>query len=313
MKDEMKLENLIISFLEHMEVERNNSKLTIRNYHHYLSRFYAWYVNFDVNADITKLDLRMIKRYRIYLSRLVDAQGKGLSLVTQGYHVIALRSFLKWMIKNDYDVMSPEKIDLPRAESKSLKFLNESQVDRLMKAPVLSEEAGLRDRAILEVLYSTGLRVSELVKLNRDKIDFKTREFGIVGKGGRARVVFLSPRAADWLKRYFDNREDEWKPAFIRYSKKKASPKSDGESMRLTTRSVQRTVEKYRLSAKLPMNITPHGLRHSFATDLISHGAGLREVQEMLGHKNISTTQIYTHVTNPQLKKVHDKFHSGNK
>lgn len=310
MKTDTRLEDLIISFLEHMEVERNNSKLTVRNYHHYLSRFYAWYINFDSNADISKLDLKMIKRYRIYLSRLVDAHGNGLSLVTQSYHVIALRSFLKWMTKNDYDVISPEKIDLPRAESKSLKFLNRIQIEKLMTAPVLSEESGLRDRAILEVLYSTGLRVSELVKINREKIDFGSREFGIIGKGGRARVVFLSQRAADWLKRYFESREDDWKPAFIRYCKRKSPEKSDGEAMRLTTRSVQRIVEKYRQSTKLPVNITPHGLRHSFATDLISHGAGLREVQEMLGHKNISTTQIYTHVTNPQLKKVHDEFHS---
>jgi len=308
-----RLEELIIGYLEHLEVERNTSKLTIRNYHHYLSRFFAWYRNFVGSDDITKLNLKIVKRYRMYLSRYIARKGRNLSVVTQAYHVIALRSFLKWLVKNDVEVLSPEKIDLPRGESKSLKFLNQGQMERLMGAPVISDEVGLRDRAILELLYSTGLRVSELVKTDRDKIDFETREFGIIGKGGRARVVFLSDRAADWLGRYFKTREDSWKPAFVRYSKKRAPEASKGEQMRLTARSVQRIVEKYRRKAKLPVAITPHGLRHTFATDLLSHGAGLREVQEMLGHKNIATTQIYTHVTNPQLKKVHEMYHSGNK
>jgi len=305
-------DQLILEFLEAMEVERNNSRLTIRNYHHYLSRFLAWYVNMVGGNDIRELDLDTVRRYRMYLSRFNDAHGKGLSLVTQSYHIIALRSFLKWLVKNDYEVLSPERIDLPKAESKSLKFLNEGQVERLMSAPLVGSEPGLRDRAILEVLFSTGLRVSELVGLNRDKIDFKTREFGVIGKGGRARVVFLSRRAASWLERYFNAREDKWKPAFIRYSRHRAPEYGDGLEMRLTSRTIQRIVDKYRRIAKLPVEITPHGLRHTFATDLLSHGAGLREVQEMLGHKNIATTQIYTHVTNPQLKKVHEKYHSGN-
>lgn len=311
--EKMPIDQLILEFLEYMEVEKNNSRLTIRNYHHYLSRFLAWFVNMTGGSNISDLDLTLVKRYRMYLSRLNDVHGNGLSRVTQSYHIIALRSFLKWLVKNEVEVLAPEKIDLPKAESKSLKFLNQEQVERLTAAPLIENESGLRDRAILEVLFSTGLRVSELVKLNREKIDFKTLEFGVIGKGGRARVVFLSTRAANWLKKYFNSREDEWKPAFIRYSRHKAPEYTDGEEMRLTVRTIQRIVDKYRRLAKLPVEITPHGLRHSFATDLLSSGAGLREVQEMLGHKNIATTQIYTHVTNPQLKKVHEKYHSGNK
>jgi site-specific recombinase XerD len=181
----------------------------------------------------------------------------------------------------------------------------------MMEQVDFTKKFGLRDRAIMEVLFSTGLRVSELVKINMTEINFETREFGVIGKGGKARVVFLSEQAASWLKRYFNGRDDSWKPAFIRITNK-IPIQGQGEDLRLTVRSVQRLVEKYRKKAGLPVAITPHGIRHTFATDLLSHGAGLREVQEMLGHKNIATTQIYTHVTNPQLKSVHDKYHSGN-
>lgn len=303
---------LVLDFLEHLEVERNCSKLTIRNYHHYLNRFSDWYLDYSSKKDLSDLDLDVIRKYRLFLSRIENSSQEPISPVTQSYHIIALRSFLKWLTKNDFEVISPEKIDLPKGKSRSLKFLKQEQIDRFLKAPDTDELAGVRDRAILELLFSTGLRVSELAKLNREKIDFNSREFGIIGKGGRARVVFLSDQAAFWLQEYFRQREDDWKPAFIRYAKSKESSDPDGEDMRLSVRSIQRTVEKYRRKAKLPVEITPHGLRHTFATDLLFHGAGLREVQEMLGHKNISTTQIYTHVTNPQLKSVHKKYHSGN-
>jgi site-specific recombinase XerD len=216
------------------------------------------------------------------------------------------------MTKRDIQVLAAEKIDLPKSESKSLKYLTLEQVERLMNQPRLSGKVGVRDRAILETLFSTGLRVSELVSLNREQVNLEKREFGVIGKGRKMRVVFLSTRAVAWLSRYLDTRADGWRPVFIRYSRKKVSPHADGLDMRLSVRSVQRGVEKYRKKARLPVPITPHGIRHTFATDLLSKGAGLREVQEMLGHKNVSTTQIYTHVTNPQLKKVHDKYHSGN-
>lgn len=306
------LHDLILDFLEHLEVERNCSKLTVRNYKHYLDRFNQWYEE-KGNTTLDNLNLETIRKFRLYLSRIQTQDLEPLAASTQSYHIIALRSFLKWLTKNDIDVLAPEKIDLPKGKSQSLKFLKPEQLDRLLAAPDTEELAGLRDRAILELLFSTGLRVSELAKLNRDRIDFETKEFGIIGKGGRARVVFLSDQAAHWLKEYFRQREDDWKPAFIRYAKAKLPDSPDGEDMRLTVRSIQRIVEKYRRRAKLPVEITPHGLRHTFATDLLFHGAGLREVQEMLGHKNISTTQIYTHVTNPQLKNVHKKYHSGNK
>ncbi len=303
---------LIEGYLEYMEVERGASKLTIRNYRHYLNRFSKWYRERMRTSDMGKLNLEVMRNYRLYLSRLTNHEGSTIAKVTQNYHMIAMRSLLKWLAKQDIEVMAPEKIELPKAESKSLKFLTVEQTERLLGAPYLDDERGLRDRAIMEMLFSTGLRVSEVAKLDRDKIDFKSCEFGIVGKGGRARVVFVSDRAAKWLRKYFEAREDEWKPAFIRYSRGKIPEDAKGEDMRLTVRSIQRIVEKYRRRAKLPVEITPHGLRHTFATDLLSAGAGLREVQEMLGHKNVATTQIYTHVTNPQLKKIHRKYHSGN-
>jgi site-specific recombinase XerD len=227
---------------------------------------------------------------------------------TQGYHAIALRSFLKWLIKNDELVMAPEKIDLPKVEDRQVKFLTGEQVDRLLNAPSQDSIQGKRDKAILEVLFSTGLRVSELTKLDRDKINLETREFGITGKGGKTRVVFLSSRATDWLVKYLNNRDDHFKPLFIHH-KGKSDPTTPDEKMRLTPRSVQRMIKKYSQKMKMPMDVTPHVMRHSFATDLLNAGADIRSVQEMLGHKNISTTQIYTHVTNKQLRDIHSAFH----
>ena len=175
-----------------------------------------------------------------------------------------------------------------------------------------SKEEGLRDRAMLELLFSTGLRVSELVRLNHNQVNLDRKEFGVIGKGGRARLVFVSDRAKDWIKRYLEKRKDRFSPLFIRYSGK-VIEENNGEKMRLTARSVERIVKKYVRIARLPVDATVHTLRHSFATDLLTNGADLRSVQEMLGHKNISTTQIYTHVTNRQLREVHESFHSGNK
>lgn len=298
-----------IDFLEHLEVERNLSQLTIRNYGHYLRRFIDWLKTQHV-TDITQVDLDMIRKYRVYLSRYIDEQGRSLSKSTQSYHIIALRSWLKWLVKRDMPVIQPEKIDLPKKESHSMKFLMLEQVERLLDQPQLSKQSGLRDKALLEVLFSTGLRVSELVSLNRDQVDTQRKEFGVIGKGRRPRVVFLSQRASDWLERWLDTREDTWSPVFIRFSGRKPDLFADGEEMRLTTRSVQRLVDVYCRKARLPVKVSPHGIRHSFATDLLSNGAGLREVQEMLGHKNIATTQIYTHVTKPQLQKVHTSYHS---
>ncbi|MBU0572288.1 tyrosine recombinase XerC [Patescibacteria group bacterium] len=296
------------NFLEYLEIEKGASPLTIRNYKHYLNRLCSWMEKAGIRQTPKDINPEVIRQYRVYLSRISDGKGGTLSRKTQGFHVIALRSFLKWMIRNDLEVMSPDKIELPKINERQIKFLSGEQVDRLLNAPSLSTIQGKRDKAILEVLFSTGLRVSELVSLDRDKIDFKRREFGILGKGGKTRVVFLSSRAVEWIEKYLKARNDRYKPLFVRH-KGKMDPSLADEKMRLSPRSVQRMIKKYSRKMKLPIDVTPHVLRHSFATDLLMAGADLRSVQEMLGHKNVSTTQIYTHVTHKHLRDIHSAFH----
>ena len=305
------LPELVEQFLEYLEIEKNCSPLTIRDYRHYLNRFVKSLSPSPSQLTPENIDLETVRKYRVYLARF-EYKDRTLSRQTQAYHVIALRAFLRWLIKNDYETLSPEKIDLPKGESRSLKFLDASQLERLLNQPEISKIQGKRDKAILETLFSTGLRVSELTKLDKSKVDLNRREFGVIGKGGRARVVFLSESAAEWIKKYLQERNDHFEPLFIRHGGK-IDPTTPGEKMRLTTRSVQRIVEKYVKKARLPIKITPHGLRHSFATDLLMAGADIRSVQEMLGHKNISTTQIYTHVTNKQLREIHETFHGKGK
>lgn len=302
----------INDFLDYLSVERNCSKLTIRDYRHYLEVFGEWFGTTQSHRTIQDLDVATVRRFRVFLASKMDAHGMTMKRVTQNYYVIALRSFLKFLIKNDIKTIEPTKIDLPKTESRSLKFLEREHIDRMVTSADTSKIEGIRDRAILELLFSTGLRVSELCKLNHQQVNIERREFGVIGKGGRARVVFISDRAADWVEKYLAAREDTYKPLFIRYSGK-ASEENGGEKMRLTPRSVERLVKKYVRIARIPVDATVHTLRHSFATDLLSNGADLRSVQEMLGHKNIATTQIYTHITNRQLRDVHSKFHSGNK
>lgn len=299
----------IDEFLDYLSVEKGCSPLTIRNYKHYLSRLVNWLISGKKPTSIKDINQDIIHDFRAYLAKL------GLGKKTQGYHAIALRSFLKWLLRNDYQVMAPDKIELPKIPDRQVKFLSGEQVDRLLNAPTLSDIQGIRDKAILEVLFSTGLRVSELTGLNIDKIDFVRREFGITGKGGRARVVFLSSRACEYLKRYLNERKDHFKPLFIRHKGKLPDPSiaEASEKMRLTPRSVERMLKKYVRKVKLPVEATPHTMRHSYATDLLVAGADIRSVQEMLGHKNISTTQIYTHVTNKQLHDIHETFHGRGK
>lgn len=306
------VDRLIEEFLEHLEIEKNCSPLTIRNYKHYLNRFSDWLKSNYGKIEPASFNLEIIKKYRVFLSRFTAKNGDLLSRITQSYHVIALRAFLKFLIKNDYRTIAPEKIELPKLESRSLKFLTTEQVERLLDQPEISKPQGLRDKAILEMLFSTGLRVSELVRLNRDKIDLGRREFGVIGKGGRARVVFLSSGAAEWIGKYLSARPDKWAPLFVRIIKNPEITE-DGKRLRLTSRSIQRIVKKYVKKAKIPVDATVHTLRHSFATDLLMAGADIRSVQELLGHKNISTTQIYTHVTNRQLRDVHEAFHGKGK
>ncbi|KKR78261.1 MAG: Tyrosine recombinase XerC [Candidatus Curtissbacteria bacterium GW2011_GWA1_40_9] len=312
---------LVDEFLEYCEIERNLSPLTIRDYRHYLDHFCQWSV---ANSPISKpqdLTLEVVRKYRVYLAHFNSPNGNlPLKKVTQNYYVIALRSFLRYLVKKDLKVVTPDKIELPKTESRSLKFLDRDQLERLLAQPIqqvqgkpdVSTDRGLRDKALMEMLFSTGLRVSELCRLNTDQVNLERREFGVIGKGGRARVVFLSDRAVIWLEKYLTKRSDSFRPLFIRYAGNQ-EPTINGEKMRLTPRSVQRLVDKYVRKARLPVKASPHVLRHSFATDLLINGADLRSVQELLGHKNVATTQIYTHVTNAQLKDVHKAFHSGNK
>ena len=307
------LSSLIDEFLEYLEIERNLSPLTIRDYRHYLDNFVEWSKTHSPIAKPQDLTVELIRKYRVYLAHYNSPNGQlPLKKVTQNYYVIALRSFLKYLIRKDLPVISPDKIELPKTESRSLKFLDRDQVERLLAQPDVSGERGLRDKTLMEVLFSTGLRVSELCRLNRDQVNLERGEFGVIGKGGRARVVFLSDRATLWLERYLGRRSDQAKALFIRYAGNQ-EPIENLEKLRLTPRSVQRIIEKYVHKARLPVKATPHVLRHSFATDLLMNGADLRSVQELLGHKNVSTTQIYTHVTNAQLRDVHKAFHSGNK
>lgn len=300
--NQSELAHKIEEFLEYLQVEKGSSPLTIRNYRHYLTRFDNWMRENHIREDLDDINPEVVKKFRVFLA------NKNLKRRTQGYHVIALRSFLKWLIRNDFKVMAPDKIDLPKVEERQVKFLTGEQVDHLLNAPSLDSIQGKRDKAILEILFSTGLRVSELTGLDKDKVNLETREFGIIGKGGKARVVFLSQRAADWLVKYLNERIDHFKPLFIHH-KGKSDPATPDEKMRLTPRSVQRMIKKYSHKMKMPIEVTPHVMRHSFATDLLNAGADIRSVQEMLGHKNISTTQIYTHVTNKQLRDVHEAFH----
>jgi site-specific recombinase XerD len=302
------LQKQIQDYLEHLEIERNVSPLTIRDYSLYLQRFADWCQRNAV-SDMQQVGQETMKKYRLYLARYQTDKGENLSIRTQSYYIIAIRALLKWLTKRDISVMAPEKIDLPKVEPHQVKFLTPDQVTMLMQMPDTSSVQGTRDRAILEVLFSTGLRVSELVSLDRDQVNLQTQEFGVMGKGRRLRVVFLSDVATHWLDHYLRHRTDDWNPVFIRHAKG-VDPTDEGEKMRLTTRSVQRIVEKYRKLAHIPVKISPHSIRHSFATDLLRNGAGLRDVQEMLGHKNIATTQIYTHVTKPELKRIHEKYHS---
>lgn len=305
----MTLSALITDFLEYLELEKNASQLTIKNYDHYLKRF----LEFAEDIEPSIIDQNMVRKYRLYLSRYVDPNTqKPLKRITQNYFLIALRAFLRYLARQDISSLSPEKVELGENDPRPLKVLEDSHLKQLLEAPDTTKKDGIRDRTILETLFSTGLRVSELNKLNRDTINLQRREFGIIGKGGKQRIVFLSDSACSWIERYLMIRKDTFKPLFIRFQGK-VDPAKDGEAMRLSTRSVERIVEKYVKVVGLPVKATPHTLRHSFATDLLINGADIRSVQEMLGHSNISTTQIYTHVTNKHLKDVHRAFHSGNK
>lgn len=301
----MQYSKAITDYLEYLEIEQNRSQKTIANYDHYLKRL----LDFAGEITIEEIDSELIRKWRLWLNRLGTATSDELGKTTQNYHLIALRNFLKFLTKRGIDCMSPDKIELAKVKRKQVTFLSAEEVIRLVEAPKTSTLPGLRDRAILELLFSSGLRVSELVGLNRDHVNLKRREFMVRGKGQKDRPIFISPEACKWLEDYLEKRVDNSVPLFIRTSGTKSSS-TDGNHMRLTPRSIQRMVAKYGLIAGITKQVTPHTLRHSFATNLLMNGADIRSVQAMLGHENISTTQIYTHITDPHLKQVHDKFHS---
>jgi site-specific recombinase XerD len=306
----MTLELLIAEFLEYLEIQKGFSPLTIREYRHYLKRFHNWLTDNSSATEPDQINLEVVRRYRLYLAHFRARDGLSLRRGTQSYHIVALRAFLRYLlVQRDIPTLSPDKVELPKQGSRSVSFLNPGQMERLLNSPIISNNAGLRDRTILETLFSTGLRVSELVSLNRDQVDLERKEFGVKGKGNKIRVVFLSDTAAEWIERYLKSRRDHFKPLFIRYSGA-VKAENNGEKMRLTARSIQNIVAKYAKRSGLPIEATPHTLRHSFATDLLISGADIRSVQEMLGHESIRTTQVYTHVTNRHLKEVHKAFHS---
>lgn len=308
-----KLQRLHNQYLEYLEIERNRSKLTLRNYDHYLKRFVDFCRGQGV-SDPSQIDLELVRSYRLFLNRLEST--KNLKIVTQTYHLIALRNFLKYLAKRDVKSLAAEKIELPKTPARSVEFLEPGEVERLIDS-VSTEKHKLtqyRDRAILKFLFSTGLRISELVSLKKDNINLKRREFSVRGKGDKFRLVFLSEDAIDALAEYLKLRNDNSQALFIRHDYKESVEKQmknlSGNVFGLTARSVQRIIKKYAKLAGITKKISPHTLRHSFATDLLANGADIRAVQELLGHASISTTQIYTHLTNRRLKDVYDRFHN---
>ena len=308
-KIRMQLSDAIRQFLEHCEIDKNQSKKTLINYAHYLERFLI----FATDIEIAKIDQELIKKYRLYLNRLEFRPNEELNIKTQNFHIIALRAFFKFCVKKDWPTLLPEKVDLAKIPERTIEYLSREELERLFRYTEDGKQIGLRNRAILEMLYSTGLRISELVNLDRQNIDFERGEFTVRGKGKKVRIVFLSERAKGWLKEYLDSRDDNYDPLFINHRRTRKKKKGDldlkGEHRRLTEYTIQEMVRLTAIKAGLTKHVTPHTLRHSFATELLLNGADIRSVQEMLGHSSITTTQIYTHITNKKLREIHQKFH----
>ena len=311
-EDSRPLPQHLNDFLDWLEIEKGLLSKSQEDYARFLQRFLDWLkINHLENIKPHELSSEHIWKYRVFLSRQSSPKSKKtLKKSTQNYYLIALRAFLNYFAERDILSLPAEKIKLAREKKeKEVRFLNIEQLKKLFDAPNITIKTGLRDRAILETLFSTGMRIAELVALNRNQIKIKPGmeelELSIVGKGERPRTVYFSKRALYWLKRYLETREDNFEPLFINYKSRKDA------SRRLTPRSIERKIQRYAVIAGLPLNTTPHVLRHSFATDLLTQGVDLRTVQEFLGHKNISATQIYTHVTSKRLREIHKRFHSG--
>lgn len=310
MKDAYAID-LIQDFLEHIEIEKGRSLNTVRNYELYLNRFYEL-CSEDLDHELkpSEIDEEMLRKYRLKLNRFEDEKKNRLTPQTQAYYLIALRGFLKYLARRNIKSLDPSLVDLPRTHRPQVTFLHFDEVQAMLDEIDLDTETGLRDRAIIELLFSGGLRVSELCNLNRDDINLERKEFVVRGKGGKDRPIFIDDSAAGRVKDYLCARHDSLPALFLNNSKNHGETDTKGDYRRLTPRSIERIIEKYTRAAGITKHVTPHTLRHSFATDLLMNGADLRSVQSLLGHSNISTTQIYTHITDTHLKDIHKKFHS---
>jgi len=306
----------IDAFLQHLELERGRSLKTIENYAHYLNRFAEWMDGQGIN-QAQDLSEDHVLKYRQFLNRFATPAGEPLSKATQNYHIIALRSLLRFLNRKGLEVLSPDRIDLARQGDRHVQFLESDELHSLLEQPDTNSEIGVRDLAIMHTLFSTGLRVSELADLNQDQVNLDRGEFSVIGKGRKERLVFLSDDAKHYLHQYVSGRVDNDPAVFIRFrdplKERKAEEKPEKRSLRLTPRSIERIVAAYAKKAGITKRVTPHTLRHSFATDLLMNGANIRDVQAMLGHASLNTTQIYTHVTNAHLKDVHAAFHGRKK
>jgi site-specific recombinase XerD len=299
------MSELLIDYIEHLEVEGGRSVHTAANYTLYLERF----IEFTNDIKVEQITPEVVRKYRLWLNRFKNEHDDELATITQSYHLIALRGFLGYLSKRDIPSMSPDKIELPKISRKQVTFLHYDEVEQLVDQIDITNEAGLRDRAIIELLFSSGLRVSELANLNRDHINTTRKEFMVRGKGQKDRPVFISETASNHIKDYLNTRRDNLPPLFLNYSRNNVANNS-GNYKRLTSRSIQRIINKYSKLAGITKHVSPHTMRHSFATDLLMNGADIRSVQVMLGHSSISTTQVYTHVTDEHLREIHEKFHS---
>ncbi len=305
----------IIPFLDYCEVEKGLSQNTQKNYHQYLQLFTKWLRETGNDSLLPhQLEGSHIWDYRLYLARKYKtSRGDYLTKKSQNYYLIALRALLTYLTDRDIETLPPSKVKLAKQKTEeTISFLEVRDIEKMLAIPDTTTSVGLRNRAIMELFFSSGMRISELVALDVDQVSFlgdgsttRTYELSIVGKGSHVRTIFISPRAAEWLRTYIKKeRHDVHRPLFINF-------RSNSKSRRLTARSIQKMISRYAILAGLSKKVTPHTLRHTYATDLLSHGADLRSVQELLGHKNVSTTQIYTHVTNKRLRDIHEKFHGG--
>ncbi len=301
----MNITDLKYEFIEYLEIERGSSDKTIRNYDLYIERF----VEFAGEIEVASITPETIRKYRLWLNRYQNYNGQSLSKVTQNYHLIALRNFLLYLQDRDIKSLEPSRIKLAKTTRKQVTFLYSQELQEMINT-IPNTLTGKRDRAIIDLLFSGGMRVSEIIKLDRSHINLDRMEFMVRGKGSKDRPIFISQQAGQSIADYLNARQDNLPPLFLNHSRQTNSQTNSGDYRRLTSRSIQRIVTKYARLAGITKKVSPHTLRHSFATDLLMNGADLRSVQEMLGHSNISTTQIYTHITNPHLREVHQKFHN---